>query len=259
MEGILIPYFILLMFALAVMILLDLINDDWGGEVRKKNWQILAGFFSAIIVLIFINVLFPTDQHRPIDPSSSAGYILIFVLVILFIIPFLLLLYNFRLFQRKGIFLDFSKKQLKDVNKLFAIITVISLIVSIIGIILIYDIPSFSGQLSFGEAGERISGLFGEVISDPLFQFTAGLILFSAVARAVPNRFAQMGGAMAMVFMPMLLWLEYLFSPTPQEILDFFLGWEIIAKSFQILVASLGITFLLAGSNIIIGLVRGSI
>jgi hypothetical protein len=260
MEGIVVPLFILLMLSLAVMVLIDLSEDEWGKKIRKQNWQLLMGFFFVVIGLVIFNLLSPSEpSSQSITPSTPIGYILIFLLLILFIVPFTLLFYHFRVFQKKGILQETSKRELKDVNKFFAIITVVSLIVSIMGIIYIYDLPSFSGQLDFGEAGESISKLFGTVLNDDLFQFTAAVIVISGVARAIPNRYANMGGAMAMVIMPLILWMEYLFNPTPEVLLEFFLGWDIIAKSFYILVSTLGIVMLLAGANIVIGLVRGSL
>jgi hypothetical protein len=176
---------------------------------------------------------------------------IIFILILISTLLPILILYLFKRFYEKRQYAEISEKDLRILILYFLILIIVFSFLSLVTLFTSFE-PSiiFRGE-DFANVGQVLNIIMITVLSDPLFVFTAVFTMFGAVVTVLGYTSARMFGNMLMTFMPMLMFLQYLFGNIPTIISDLFEGWEWLGRIFYILLTLMLITMVLSAWKLV--------
>lgn len=218
-------------------------------EIERKFYMLFLVLYLITLLFMVYSIFFTplkTQSNTETLRTSNSGYILI-ALIIAISVPLVILQFTHRYLIKQS-FDGISEKELKTITYYFTFALIFFFIIGLVSFLFTYNATvMFSGESMFDEdVGDKISSIFNSVLNDPLFVFTSVFTMFGALARVLGNKAYAMMGNLTMAFLPMLLWLMTWFGDTPKDIVDLFLGFEIFAKVFHILIVTMMISILLS-------------
>lgn len=220
--------------------------------------------YISVILLYFISFLFILYHMFFADPiipdpiTPENAFPILIILIISAILPLIILGGSYLYIRRYEKRTEIPEKDLKQLIYYFSIALVVFFIFSIIAFSLSFKMSLvFAGQddISFGDIPAIISAVFNSVLNDPLFIFTAIFTMFGALVRVFGIPAVRLIGNLIMGFMPMLMWLIYVFGDVPEIIIILFGDFEIFARVFHILLSTMMIVIVLSAWNMFTGII----
>lgn len=252
-SNILFIYFSVILLFTTIILILRLVAIEFNTRI-----------YMGVILLYFVSFLFVLYNMffgKPIIPdpiTPENAFPILTILIVSATLPLVILGGSFLYVRRYEKRTEIPEKDLKQLIYYFSIALVVFFIFSIIAFSVSFDMTLvFAGQedFDFGDVPIIISAVFNSIINDPLFIFTAIFTMFGALVRVFGIPAIRLIGNLIMGFMPMLMWLIYVFGRVPDVILLLFGDFEIFARVFHILLSTMMIVIVLSAWNMFTGII----
>lgn len=252
-KNILFMYFGIILLFTTTILILRLVAIEFNKRI-----------YISVLLLYFISFLFVLYHiffAKPIipDPITSKNALpIFFILIVSASLPLVILGLSYLYVRRYERRTEIPEKDLKQLIYYFSISLIVFFIFSIITFSVSFDMTLvFAGQdpLDFGDVPAVISTIFNSILYDPLFIFTAIFTMFGALVRVFGIPSVRLMGNLIMGFMPMLMWLIYVFGDVPETLLLLFGDFEIFARIFHIVLSTMMIVIILSAWNMFTGII----
>ncbi|MFX1453777.1 MAG: hypothetical protein ACFFDB_00245 [Promethearchaeota archaeon] len=218
-------------------------------------------FFMLILYLFVILYSFYYISYIPLEPdreaisplSSGTRFGVLIAIILISIIPIAITVLGQIYVKKRLQKIDFEIKteDLKYISYYLSIAVICFLIFTLVTFFISFGSTLFSGATAndtfFDEdVGDVLNEVFRSVWYDPLFGFTVAFTLLGALARSLDQTPYILFGNIAMLFMPMVMWITVWFGDPPRAIVTLFFGFELFAKIFHILIVTIMLVIVLS-------------